>query len=295
MPFVNGVVGMNRRIADIQIGVVIVARVFARVQRIGPPTGADAIFIDFVLMRSGNTAVQLTADAQAHGFYPLPVRRVKIHAGGRIGRNNASVIRTPVIKFTRKEDNGGIAGRFVKKVTSTLSACAKSLGVKKKAAIPRQKYPKNFDFIFHLPAKLKASLAFNFPFDYIFTLKNIVIKGMATPQKNTTFFRRVVMMIKKIPRGKVATYGQMAALAGNPRAARQVAWVLHSASHKEKLPWQRVINSQGGISLPRYGGYELQRALLVKEGVKFDVDDRIALARFQWNPKVFKKDKTKKR
>jgi len=109
-----------------------------------------------------------------------------------------------------------------------------------------------------------------------------------------TFFFKVAHLIKKTPRGKVATYGQIAALAGNPRAARQVAWVLHSASDKEKLPWQRVINSQGGISLPRYGGYELQRALLVKEGVKFDTADRIALARFQWKPKVTKKDKKKK-
>jgi len=117
---------------------------------------------------------------------------------------------------------------------------------------------------------------------------------MVITQKSATFFRRVVMMIKKIPHGKVATYGQIAALAGNPRAARQVAWVLHAASDKKKLPWQRVINSQGGISLPRYGGYELQRALLVKEGIKFDAADQIALARFQWKPKIFKKRKKDK-
>lgn len=118
---------------------------------------------------------------------------------------------------------------------------------------------------------------------------------MAKTTKQISFFRRMITLIKKIPRGKVATYGQIAALAGNPRAARQVAWVLHSASDKEKLPWQRVINSRGGISLPRYGGYELQRALLVKEGVKFDATDRIALARFQWKPQVFKKAKTPQR
>jgi methylated-DNA-protein-cysteine methyltransferase-like protein len=106
------------------------------------------------------------------------------------------------------------------------------------------------------------------------------------------FFRRVVMVVKKIPRGKVATYGQIAALAGNPRAARQVAWVLHAASDKEKLPWQRVINREGGISLPRYGGYELQHAILAKEGVKFDGEDRIDLERYQWQPTVKKiKDK----
>ena len=117
---------------------------------------------------------------------------------------------------------------------------------------------------------------------------------MAKTTKQISFFRRVITLIKKIPRGKVATYGQIAALAGNPRAARQVAWVLHSASDKEKLPWPRVINSQGRISLPRYGGYELQRALLVKEGIKFDATDQIALARFQWKPKLVQKDKKKK-
>lgn len=117
---------------------------------------------------------------------------------------------------------------------------------------------------------------------------------MAKTTKRISFFRRVITLIKKIPRGKVATYGQIAVLAGNPRAARQVAWVLHSASDKEKLPWQRVINGRGGISLPRYGGYELQRALLVKEGIKFDAADQIALARFQWKPKMVKKDEKKK-
>lgn len=118
---------------------------------------------------------------------------------------------------------------------------------------------------------------------------------MSRTTKPVTFFRRVITLIKKIPHGKVSTYGQIAALAGNPRGARQVAWVLHSASDKEKLPWQRVINSQGRISLPRYGGYELQRALLVKEGIKFDKEDQIDLARFQWKPQAFKKAKMKKR
>lgn len=103
------------------------------------------------------------------------------------------------------------------------------------------------------------------------------------PPSRVSFFRKVVAVIKKIPRGKVASYGQIAALAGNPRAARQVAWVLHTASQKENLPWHRVINRNGGISLPRYCGYELQRGLLRKEGVKFDAADRIDLVKFQWS------------
>ena len=100
----------------------------------------------------------------------------------------------------------------------------------------------------------------------------------------SSFFRIVVRLIKRIPHGQVATYGQIAALAGNPRAARQVAWILHSAAEKERLPWHRVINRNGGISLPRFGGYEIQRALLKKERVRFDSNDRINLARYQWQP-----------
>lgn len=103
-------------------------------------------------------------------------------------------------------------------------------------------------------------------------------------KSGTSFYRAVIRIVKKIPRSRVATYGQIAALAGNGRAARQVAWVLHSASEKEQLPWHRVINRLGGISLPRYGGYEVQRALLRQERVKFDEDDCIDLEKFQWQP-----------
>src|SRR5512145_2247664 len=103
-------------------------------------------------------------------------------------------------------------------------------------------------------------------------------------RKSASFHQNAKALIKRIPRGKVATYGQIAALAGQPRAARQVAWVLHTASEKDGLPWHRVINSQGTISLPRMAGYEVQLALLKKEGIKFDRKDGIDLARFQWRP-----------
>lgn len=91
-------------------------------------------------------------------------------------------------------------------------------------------------------------------------------------------------LIKKIPRGKVATYGQLASLAGNPRAARQVVRILHSSSGKDRLPWHRVVNSQRKIGLPPGSGYELQQSLLKREGVKFGIGDRIDFERFQWNP-----------
>ena len=92
--------------------------------------------------------------------------------------------------------------------------------------------------------------------------------------------------IRRIPKGKVATYGQIAALAGNPRDPRSVGWVLHGCTQSEKLPWFRVINREGKISLPPGEGYELQRALLESEGVRFDFRDRIDLKEFQWQPRT---------
>lgn len=103
--------------------------------------------------------------------------------------------------------------------------------------------------------------------------------------RSESIVRRIATMVKKIPRGKVATYGQIAALAGNPRDARAVGWVLNSSWKSEKLPWQRVINREGKISLKPGEGYELQKALLEREGVQFDFRDRIDLTRFQWKPK----------
>jgi methylated-DNA-protein-cysteine methyltransferase-like protein len=102
------------------------------------------------------------------------------------------------------------------------------------------------------------------------------------------FEERVKRVIKSIPRGKVAIYAQVAALAGNHRAARQVVRVLHSSSTKDKLPWHRVINSRGGISLERGRGFEEQRRLLEREGVRVDKGGRIDLARFQWEPEARK-------
>ncbi|MEE8417765.1 MAG: MGMT family protein [candidate division Zixibacteria bacterium] len=96
--------------------------------------------------------------------------------------------------------------------------------------------------------------------------------------------QRIKDIIKKIPRGKLATYGQIAAMAGNPLAAREVVRILHSSSRKEKLPWHRVINSKGRISLQPGFGYEEQKNLLVKEGIEFADDDTIDFERFLWQP-----------
>lgn len=100
------------------------------------------------------------------------------------------------------------------------------------------------------------------------------------------FEERIKGRIRAIPRGKVATYGQIAALAGNPRGARQVARVLHSCSDQAGLPWHRVINSRGGISLPRRKGFEEQRRKLLAEGVRVGRGGRILLDDFQWRTGV---------
>ena len=91
-------------------------------------------------------------------------------------------------------------------------------------------------------------------------------------------------VIAAIPRGKVATYGQVAHLAGKPWGARQVAWILHSQAEKYKLPWQRVVGTAGRISLPPGRGLEEQRRRLRREGVAVGVRGRIDLERFRWQP-----------
>lgn len=91
------------------------------------------------------------------------------------------------------------------------------------------------------------------------------------------FTLEVVQIIRSIPPGRVMTYGQVARLAGNPRAARQVARILHSLSRTEQLPWHRVLNAKGEISLE---GDEQQLALEA-EGVVFDRAGKLSLRRYQ--------------
>ena len=100
----------------------------------------------------------------------------------------------------------------------------------------------------------------------------------------TSFTREVKAVIRSIPHGRVATYGQVAALAGRERAARGVSWILHSSSETAGLPWHRVIGGRGTISLPRGRGFEQQRRRLAAEGVAVGRGGRIDLERFQWQP-----------
>lgn len=99
-----------------------------------------------------------------------------------------------------------------------------------------------------------------------------------------SFTEEAVELIRAIPKGKVATYGGIAAAAGSPRGARQVVRILHTCSDKENLPWWRVINREGRIALKPGFGHEEQRDLLDSEGILFGSDDRIDLNRFLWDP-----------
>jgi len=97
------------------------------------------------------------------------------------------------------------------------------------------------------------------------------------------FTKKVIELIKLIPEGKVATYGQIALLAGSHNGARQVVRILHSSSDKENLPWHRVINSKGTISLKPGYGYEIQKAMLEEESVVFNENDTIDFDMYLWN------------
>ncbi len=100
------------------------------------------------------------------------------------------------------------------------------------------------------------------------------------------FTQNVLEVIKAIPHGRVLSYGRVAVLAGNPRGARQVSRILHSMSRKHDLPWHRVVNAQGKISLPPGRGYELQKALLVSEGICFSRGQGIDLSVYLWVPET---------
>lgn len=93
--------------------------------------------------------------------------------------------------------------------------------------------------------------------------------------------RRILAVVTRIPRGRVAGYGEIAAAAGNPRGARAVVWALRIDG--VDVPWHRVVRRDGSIGLPDADGGALQRRLLSEEGVEFDVADRV-VAEQRWIP-----------
>ena len=101
-----------------------------------------------------------------------------------------------------------------------------------------------------------------------------------------SFKQRVIEFVKKIPKGKVVSYGQVAAFAGNPRAPRQVGMILRylDTNRYSEVPWWRVINNQGVISIK--GNWtatkELQRDLLARDGVKIEKDFKVKIEKYRW-------------
>lgn len=93
------------------------------------------------------------------------------------------------------------------------------------------------------------------------------------------FTKRAIGIVRATPLGTVTTYGRIAELAGNPRAARQVSRVLHACSKKENLPWHKVINKEGKIVLKRFQGYEEQKMPLESEGSE---SGKINLDKYFW-------------
>jgi methylated-DNA-protein-cysteine methyltransferase-like protein len=95
-------------------------------------------------------------------------------------------------------------------------------------------------------------------------------------------YARIYATVRKIPRGRVATYGQVATIAGLKGHARQVGYALHALKSSTGVPWQRVINAQGRISLRLTTGGLTQQMLLEQEGVVFDTGGRVSLKKFGW-------------
>jgi methylated-DNA-protein-cysteine methyltransferase-like protein len=108
----------------------------------------------------------------------------------------------------------------------------------------------------------------------------------AVPHDPDSRYSRIYAVVRRIPRGRVATYAQVARLAGLAGHARQVGYALHALATERPLPWHRVINARGEVS-PRSdpGSDVAQREFLEREGVVFDRSGRVDLARFQWRPR----------
>ena len=94
----------------------------------------------------------------------------------------------------------------------------------------------------------------------------------------------ICAVVRRIPQGWVATYGQVAAMAGLPRRARLVGYVLQHLGTTTDIPWHRVVNAKGEVSytLSRHGSDAFQQRLLEEEGVVFDDRNRFNLERFRW-------------
>lgn len=107
---------------------------------------------------------------------------------------------------------------------------------------------------------------------------------MPVRKNSLSTYQSIYSVVRRIPPGRVASYGQVAAEAGLPNAARQVGYALHALPAGSAVPWHRVVNAQGAISLRDHHALT-QRMLLTREGVRFNARERVELARFGWKPR----------
>ena len=106
------------------------------------------------------------------------------------------------------------------------------------------------------------------------------VHSHASQSASNNLFQKIYALTRKIPRGRVATYGQIARALGMPRGARTVGWAMHDCP--DDVPWHRVVNAQGKISARPTLGFHTQRARLKAEGIRFDREGKIDLEKFGW-------------
>jgi methylated-DNA-protein-cysteine methyltransferase related protein len=111
-------------------------------------------------------------------------------------------------------------------------------------------------------------------------------KTQATTQQS--LYDVIYGLVKQIPEGQVATYGQIAEMLGLYGRARQIGYALFQVAPGSDIPWHRVVNAQGKISRSpmRQGNDDLQRILLEREGIVFDTQEKLNLSCYRWNPAV---------
>jgi len=118
---------------------------------------------------------------------------------------------------------------------------------------------------------------------------------METVEPRGNHYDRIYAVVRRIPHGRVATYGQIADLAGLDGRARQVGYAMRTLTI-EGVPWHRVVNSRGQISArSEPGGDLIQRQLLEREGVVFDAADRLKLEHYRWRPRMDDRQRSSRR
>lgn len=102
-----------------------------------------------------------------------------------------------------------------------------------------------------------------------------------------SYYDEVYAIVKQIPKGKVATYGQIAWLTGSPKASRAVGYALHFNPQPGVIPCHRVVNRFGGLAPAfAFGGIDVQKELLEKENVIIGEDYLVDLKKYQWKPEI---------